>query len=179
MNETKFKNIINIKYNNKYDLSKVWYRNDQYPIEIICPIHGSFIIKPSILSNGRGCIECQDKPIKYKQVKETYNDYSTYLKDSEAFLYCVKLTNKETNESFYKVGVTTKNIYSRLSTKYFHIQPIIMYKSDIKSIYELEQSFHYIANQYSYRPVFLPNGVTECYSLSYNIPKVVHQLVCV
>ena len=179
MNETKFKNIINIKYNNKYDLSKVWYRTDQYPIQVICPIHGSFTIKPSILSNGRGCIECQDKPIKYKQPKESYYDYSIHLKDDEAFLYCVKLTNKETNESFYKVGVTVQNIYTRLSTKYFTIQPIIMYKSDIKSIYELEQAFHYMANQYSYKPIFLPNGITECYSLSYNIPKVVHQLVCV
>lgn len=177
--EQKFKNIINIKYNNKYDLSKVWYRNDQYPIQVTCPIHGSFTIKPTILYNNRGCNECKDKPIKYSLPKERYYDYSIHLKNDEAFLYCVKLTNKETNESFYKVGATTQNIYTRLSTKYFSIQPIIMYRKDIKSVYELEQTFHHTFKELKYRPEFIINGCTECYPLSSNIPKLIFQLLYV
>jgi len=46
-------------HGNKYDYSKVIYKNSRTPIEIICPIHGSFFQQP----NGHlsyGCVKCSN-----------------------------------------------------------------------------------------------------------------------
>ncbi len=43
----------------KYNYSKVVYKGNKIPVEIICPIHGSFLQKPnSHISSGNGCKIC-------------------------------------------------------------------------------------------------------------------------
>jgi len=47
------------KFGDKYDYSKVVYINNKTKVEIICPIHGSFFIRPNDhLSQNQGCNEC-------------------------------------------------------------------------------------------------------------------------
>ncbi len=46
------------KHKNKYDYSKVHYVNLKTKVEIICPIHGSFFIRPDGHLTNSGCIEC-------------------------------------------------------------------------------------------------------------------------
>lgn len=46
------------KFGNKYDYSKMIYKNQRTKIIIICPKHGKFIIKPSCHIYGNGCIKC-------------------------------------------------------------------------------------------------------------------------
>lgn len=46
------------KHKNKYDYSKVDYKNSQTKIEIICPEHGSFLMKANSHFNGQGCPIC-------------------------------------------------------------------------------------------------------------------------
>ena len=179
MNEQQFKNQIDIKYNNKYNLSNIWYRTKEYPISVTCPLHETFQIKPSIFLNNHGCPICNDKPIKIIKLKEDVYDYTHHLQQNEAFLYCVKLTNKETNESFYKIGVTTQNIYKRLSTKHFKVEPLLMYKDHIDTIYTMEETLHFMLKTYSYKPAYIPNGITECYSIDSPIPYIVFNLVYV
>lgn len=41
-----------------YDLSKINYKNMHTDIELICPEHGSFMIRPDHLLSGSGCPEC-------------------------------------------------------------------------------------------------------------------------
>jgi len=59
---------INI-HGNKYDYSKVNYINSQTKIEIICPIHGSFLQKPNKHLMKRGCSKC------YGNNKKTTEDF--------------------------------------------------------------------------------------------------------
>lgn len=44
-----------------YDYSNVVYVNNNTKVEIICPIHGSFMSRPDHLTKGRGCKKCCDE----------------------------------------------------------------------------------------------------------------------
>ena len=48
----------NTIHNNKYDYSKVKYKNSKTKIHIICPIHGIFPQISGDHINGRGCSKC-------------------------------------------------------------------------------------------------------------------------
>lgn len=45
-------------HNNKYDYSKVVYKNANKKITIICPVHGEFEQSPNHHLKGSGCTEC-------------------------------------------------------------------------------------------------------------------------
>ena len=47
-------------HGNKYDYSKVVYKNAHEKVEIICPKHGSFFQKPNAHLNGCGCPQCNE-----------------------------------------------------------------------------------------------------------------------
>lgn len=65
----------------KYDYSKMVFKNDATKIEIICPIHGSFFQKPNSHKDGKGCLECGNKKKSLKQSAEKILEkYSLELK---------------------------------------------------------------------------------------------------
>ena len=45
-------------HSDKYDYSKVVYKNSSTKVEIICPKHGSFFQNPYSHLNGCGCPRC-------------------------------------------------------------------------------------------------------------------------
>lgn len=45
-------------HGNKYDYSKVQYKNNKEKVEIICPVHGSFWQTVKHHLNGCGCPMC-------------------------------------------------------------------------------------------------------------------------
>ena len=48
-----------LKHGAKYDYQKVKYKNNHTKVEIICPEHGGFFVRPSDhTSAGRGCQKC-------------------------------------------------------------------------------------------------------------------------
>lgn len=62
----------NLKHNFKYCYSKMIYINGETPIEITCPIHGSFWKDPtSHWSMGVGCPTCSTKPI-WKHTQDSF-----------------------------------------------------------------------------------------------------------
>lgn len=70
-------------HGNKYDYSRVQYKNNKEKIEIICPIHGSFLQTPQHHLKGCGCPKCagrdnttEDFLRKAKQVHGDKYDYS-------------------------------------------------------------------------------------------------------
>lgn len=70
------------KHGNKYDYSRVEYKGTEVPVEIICPIHGSFWQRLHAHSGSqkRGCPECwkQDHPsLQPKKIE-------TFIKDARA-----------------------------------------------------------------------------------------------
>ena len=46
-------------HKNKYDYTKSVYTNSKTPVEIICPLHGSFFQRPDNHLHGRGCYKCK------------------------------------------------------------------------------------------------------------------------
>ena len=57
-----FLDAANLKYNYKFDYSKVIYKNNKTKVEIICPEHGSFFQKPSDhLKTVFGCPKCEKR----------------------------------------------------------------------------------------------------------------------
>jgi len=50
-------------HKNKYDYSVVKYINNRTEIQILCPIHDSFIQTPNSHLNGRGCPKCANEKI--------------------------------------------------------------------------------------------------------------------
>lgn len=55
-------------HNNKYDYSKVEYINSDNKVEIICPHHGSFFIRPANHIAGQSCSSCSG--VKKKNTEE-------------------------------------------------------------------------------------------------------------
>lgn len=48
-------------HGDKYDYSKVNYKNNQTKVCIICPKHGEFWMQPVNHLNGQNCPTCQGK----------------------------------------------------------------------------------------------------------------------
>jgi hypothetical protein len=74
------------KHGDKYDYSKVAYKNANTPVTIICPIHGEFKQKPNKHMSGQGCSECGKGISKYNTdkfielCKEKHGDKYSYDK---------------------------------------------------------------------------------------------------
>lgn len=51
-------NEFTLIHGNKYDYSQVKYISALTPVKIICPKHGSFLMKPSEHLQGKGCRKC-------------------------------------------------------------------------------------------------------------------------
>lgn len=56
-------------HGDKYDYSKIEYKTNKIPVEIVCPIHGSFFQAPGDHLKGYGCSKCSGK---YKPTTEEW-----------------------------------------------------------------------------------------------------------
>ena len=74
-------------HGDRYDYSKVVYKNRQSPVNIICPVHGVFLQRPSSHLAGRGCNICADNVVlttdgfilRAREVHENKYDYSDVI----------------------------------------------------------------------------------------------------
>lgn len=66
--KSKFILKANNTHNNKYDYSKVIYINSIEKVEVICPLHGSFFVRPDAHVRKVGCPSCNGG-IKYTSDK--------------------------------------------------------------------------------------------------------------
>jgi len=61
-------------HGDKYDYSKSKYKNSSTKVEIICPIHGSFLQTPNSHMQGIGCKKCGSNEVRNKLVR-SQDDY--------------------------------------------------------------------------------------------------------
>jgi hypothetical protein len=76
-----FINRSNEVHNNKYGYSED-FENQKTEVEVICPIHDKFTIKPILHMSGKGCIECHKEYLKKDYIKKAnivHNNKYTYL----------------------------------------------------------------------------------------------------
>lgn len=73
-------------HGNKYDYSKVEYKNNKTKVCIICPIHGEFWMKPNSHLQGQSCPKCVHRSYKYttdefiEKAREIHGDKYDYSK---------------------------------------------------------------------------------------------------
>ena len=69
-------------HGNKYDYSKVEYKNHRTKVTIVCPIHGEFEQTPKNHMKGQGCPQCGKK---YAQLYQKHNDKNFINSSIERF----------------------------------------------------------------------------------------------
>ena len=137
----------------KYDLSKVEYKGWVQPIEVICQEHGVWFPSAGNFQRGSGCPFCM----------KTENRYTS----NPTKLYYIKY------KGVYKLGITTRDIYSRYKSKDIPASDIhnleILYEQlfDGGHIpYKIEQKIRSIYNKYVYQGenIFKVTGNTEIFT---------------
>lgn len=73
-------------HKDKYDYSKVDYRNNREKVCIICPIHGEFLQRPGEHLKGRGCYACAND-IKGQSRKSNRDEFITKAKEVHGNYY--------------------------------------------------------------------------------------------
>lgn len=146
-------------HGNKYSYEKLIYSTNRTPVTITCSIHGDFKQSPSSHMKGHGCKSCN--------LVGTYNNTYFQKKDNmvkSGKLYIVKLFNTE--ENFYKIGITTKSIQKRFEKdKGYAFSIIRSIDGNLYTLFKIEQS---ILKQFIYRHRYTPKislgGSRECFS---------------
>lgn len=75
----------------------------------------------------------------------------------------VRLYNND--ESFIKVGMTTKSLEERLKYIPYKFEVIKLIEGSSEHVYDLENRFKKIFKKYSYKPLINFKGETECFIL--------------
>lgn len=161
----------------RYDYSKTKYGNNAHEkVRVICRIHGEFLISPnSHLSKKANCSKCSQISGKRKLKKEGNLGWSKHnwvkrCKKRKSFLYILRCWNKE--EDFIKIGITSKSLERRYTTKKrmpYNYKIIKIIESDNPEyIYDLEKRVLKDSISFKYYPKIPFNGNTECRSLDFN-----------
>ena len=154
---------------NKFNYDKVEYGKSAHEeVEISCENHGSFKITPNaFLTSTYGCPNCGREEAKKKLINNNTGSWkrSDWCKLAEGLkvrLYIIHLYNEE--ESFYKIGITKKEVKRRFSKKLPYKYTIIKIVESYNAgfIYDLEKILLKATKNLKYKPKRHFAGHTEC-----------------
>lgn len=158
--------FIREDYNN-IDYSNVNYIDNSNKVDLRCKIHNyRYYQRPSHhTSSVQGCPYCMKSVIKYS--KENFKNHKDFFKGHISYLYVLKIESEK--ESFYKVGMTSKNSFkARLNRIKSNYEIEILYRQEgyPEDIYDLEQRFLEKFKNYKYTPEKDFSGKTECLTVN-------------
>lgn len=138
-------------------------------LKITCKDHGVFEQTFSKHSSGQGCPKCAISgwsKSKYIEICKNNGGISS--------LYVLKMFDSD--EIFYKVGITKHDIDFRMSRRngVYNYELIEIIQSDASYIWDLEKKIHKLLYAFKYTPIKIFSGHTECFS---KIPNSVLRLV--
>ncbi len=148
-------------HSDRYNYSQVNYINYHTKIEILCKVHGSFWQTPANhISNGQGCLKC-NKHI--GAISENFFELYPEKKNLPTTLYFAKFKNSD--EEFYKVGITTGDINKRFTPdrNIFDIEFKHLVKTTLYNAFIQEQQFKINFRKFQYIPLVKFQGWTECF----------------
>ncbi len=156
----KFIDNCKLKHGDFYDYSLVKYEISRKKVKIICPIHGMFEQVAMSHARGKGCLKC-----KIGIYSEIYFYNNPKKKLQIAKLYWLKFTNKESNEIFYKIGITSTTIKLRIShiCDLYNIEILKIKEMNLYNAFLIEQRFMRYYSKYQYIPLHKFDGYTECF----------------
>jgi len=150
------------KHQDKFTYYKCKYVNQFTPITITCKIHGDFSIIPKEHIRGKGCPKC----VNVAGYGWKRSDFISRAKGKNATLYVLKCTNEY--ETFYKVGITIRNIKDRFDSKFrmpYNYTVVYSYIGNPEVVWNTEKEYHKILNKYIYTPKLNFGGsVKECFT---------------
>lgn len=161
------------KHGNAYDYSQVNYIDHKEKVAIICRDHGVFWTRPNNHVRGSGCPECARTEQGWS--KGVFEDKCSQNSNGLGKLYVLKCFGDK--EVFYKVGITSRTVKKRYSSKGhlpydFEIEYVI--EDTPNFIYQIEGFLHTQLKEAHYIPkIPFKGGQTECFS---NIRKVERML---
>lgn len=169
-------------HGNKYEYDESSFSKMTDYIKIKCPNHGWFRQNASNHANvGRGCSKCGKisaaKKIRKNPIINGGFSRSRFIeknKGLECILYFLKCYNEY--ETFYKIGITGRDIKKRFSGKllmpYKYDVLLEIKDEDAGLIYSMEKFLKKSLKENRYIPKISFNGKTECFSkLEYNAYK--------
>lgn len=123
-------------HQDRYDYSKVKYKNDTTKVEIVCKQHGSFFQDPGHhVGKKQGCPLCKHEAARLRGVGG-YN-LETIPETQTGMLYCVLLTTQD--DEYVKVGITKNDQYSRLCNYGAQITTLREKTGSLRQMYVYEQ----------------------------------------
>ena len=145
-------------HGNVYDYSLVEYTAYKKHVKILCNLHGVFEQTPCGHLKGRGCTECsRSSGFNRTRFVDLVSRYG------EGYLYLVRLFNSD--EDFYKIGITCRELRKRMncfpfSKELIHVETIY----DGGKLFDLENELHRTFRKFRYEPFTSFSGEKECYS---------------
>ena len=150
-----------------YDYSKVEYNNTHDKIRIDCPVHGEFIQKVYVHLNGHGCPECASETRGFWNPKFIRKHHQDKL-NNPCTLYVLECYSED--ESFIKVGITTKTLEERYKDKKdftYQYDTLYEFHSTLIHCSEIEQEVLQAFKDYQHEPIVIFGGSSECLQYDY------------
>lgn len=153
-------------HGDKYDYSKVDYKNNRTKVEIICKHHGSFFQNPNThIEGGGGCQTCAKIMSSYR--KDLTDGEIETSKEMKCLLYVMEFSND--NETFWKLGISSnykKRKKDLLKQGCYEIKDVYVLIWNVFDCVSLEQYMLNKYKKYKYKPLNYFQGHTECFSIN-------------
>lgn len=153
-------------HKNFYTYEKFNYVNAKTKGIITCPIHGDFEQTPDSHLNAKsGCSDCAKEVtcVYSGKYNKRYFEKRSEIKNNPCKLYFVRLYN--TNESFYKIGITQKQrVEHRFDNIPYNLEVIWYEDMKLYDAFLKEQKTIKMFKEYQYLPLMSFKGDTECFN---------------
>lgn len=142
--------LFNETHNFKYDYSQAFYIRDGKKMTVICPDHGPFYPLPHNHILGHGCPECAKFDYVGGYCEDFFHKHPDKINELGT-LYMLHIWDE--NESFYKVGITCRNIATRFKSvlpynyDVVHEESMTLYEAHLKEQELLSSLTHYTPNK--------------------------------
>lgn len=158
-----------------YDYSITNYDSFSNKVEIICKQHGSYKQWPATHLGGGICPNCS-RETRYPSAGWGYKAWEQRGNNSKWFdsfkLYIIKCYDKDSGETFIKIGKTFNTIQKRYKNKYtmpYKYEVLKIVEGSADYISRLEHRVHKVFKNMKYSPVKTFDGEKECYTIDINI----------
>lgn len=137
-------------HNNIFDYSKVAYKTTHTHVNIRCIQHNHIFTQTPAhhLEGKNGCEVCKNKGLMWS--KEAFVNMYNH---KPCIFYVIQCHNEQ--ESFYKLGITSKTVKQRYNKHNLPYQYTIIleYKDTAENVWDLEYMFKQKFKNYYYKPI--------------------------
>lgn len=161
-----------LKHGDRYDYSLVRFKNTKCAVDIICDVHGVFRQLANMHLMGSGCPICNTYNV---FSPDDFNALCNKNNNGQGVLYVIKCLGL--NESFYKVGITSRTIEDRFQHKIpYRYEVLFEINENPFFIHEIERRLHSALRFFQHKPSTLFVGYTECFTTIKPIERLLKEL---